>query len=121
MMPVGQAAPDDGMPPLVGAAKNIKFSRKENLWELGNVEEKSNTAQEVHDNYPREKNSDFIIVDTTIHDDPMNGRHTAPHHEEDKVHKSGHLVLLLVKMIPGQGSEQDEASDSGQVESAPGR
>jgi len=101
MMPVGQAAPDDGMPPLVGAAKYVKLSRKENLWKLGNVEEKSKTTHEVHEDDPGEENSNFITVDTTIHDDPMNGWNKAPHHEEDKVHKPNHQVLLLIKMVPG--------------------
>ena len=121
IMPVGQATPDDGVPPLVRAAKYVKFSRKENLRKLGNVEEEGKTTQKVHEDDPGKEYSDFIIVDATIHEDPMNGRNTAPYHEGDKVQKSNGHVLLLIEMMPGKRSKQDEASNSSQIKDAPGR
>ena len=119
VVPVGQTGPDDDVPPLVGAPKYIKPSRKETLWNLGNVEYKSWATHEVHEDDPWQEDSDFIIFYSTSHDCPVDGWDTPPHYKGHKVHQPDAEVLLLVEVVPGEGPEQDEAPHGGHVESAP--
>ena len=116
VVPVSKAAPDDDVPPLMRTSKNVKFSRKENLRNLSDVEEEGTTAHEIHEDDSWQEDPDLVIVQSTIQDYPVDSWHTAPNNKGHKVDEPDAQVLLLVEVLPGEGSEHDEDSHRGEVE-----
>ena len=119
MVPVGQARPDEGVPPLMGAPEYVKLTREEALGKLGDVESKRDADKTVEDEDPRQKDLDLLTVES-MEKGPVQGGDETIDSERDKVHKSQDDVLVLVHLVEEHGSSHDEGNHGGHVDGASG-
>jgi len=118
MMHVGKTQPHKDMPPLMGAAPDIKLARQHTLGELGNVEGKGKATEQIEDDDSWQEDLDFITVES-IETDPVDGWDEPIDGEGTEVDQSQEDILILVHDIPEDSSKQDEACNCGHVECAP--
>ena len=101
------------------AAPDVKLAGEDTLGELGDVEEEGKATEQVEDEDAGQEDLDLVTVEA-IEQDPVDGGDEAVDGEGAKVDQSHQNVLILVHDVPEDGSKQDEASNSGHVEGAPG-
>ena len=117
MVPVGQARPDKGVPPLVRAAENIKLARQKTLRELGDVEAKRDPDKTVKNEDPGKKYLDLLTVES-MKESPVQGGDKPIDGERDKIDESEDDVLVLVHLVEEHCPSHDKSNHSSHVDCA---
>ena len=119
VVPVGQPRPDEGVPPLMGAAEDVKLAGEETLGELGDVEPEGDTDEAVEDKNAGQEYFDLLTIEP-MEEGPVKGRHEAINSERDEIDEPEDDVFVLVHLVKEHGSGHDECDHSCHVDGTGG-
>lgn len=119
VVPVGETGEDKDVPPLMRASNNINLARQTSLREFCEVKDEGNTAEEIHDDDPGKEDSDYVTLEASGENDPMERRNSTINCPKREKNESLSFISRLVEFVPENHRKGNNQENSRQIEVSP--